>query len=228
MSTPSFQTLRLARGKHSSPRHGACVMELASLLAGEDFSDRPKSVSPVLAAFLRGYNDLLDDRQRQDLIAYAAEALGTVGSAALERARVERLIEWAVQRWGGCAQPRGSGGFGQPAARPLSSTDPDSAAIYAIRSIHNNDRCLHEQVLALLDELIGMGGPRPALVPCDEHTPRYDESAPRCDERAATTNARPWPPERSDERRLGPRPARCEPAGARQSQPDRRPTAPRP
>jgi hypothetical protein len=42
-------------------------MELASMLAGERFSDRPRSVSRALAAFLRGYNDLLDDKRRQDL-----------------------------------------------------------------------------------------------------------------------------------------------------------------
>lgn len=171
MSTPSFQTLRLARGKHSSPWHGACVMELASLLAGEDFSDRPESVSPVIAAFLRGYNDLLDDRQRQDLIAYAAEAVGTAGSAALERARVERLIEWADECWGGYAKPRIPASFGRPSTGRLPSTDPDSAAIYAIRAIHNSDRRRHEQVLALLDELITMGVRRPALARYDERTP---------------------------------------------------------
>jgi hypothetical protein len=44
-------------------------MELASMLAGEPFSDQPKSVCPVVAAFLRGYNDAVDDETRQDLYA---------------------------------------------------------------------------------------------------------------------------------------------------------------
>lgn len=37
------------------------------MLAGEKFSDHPATVSPVIAAFLRTYNDGLDDRRRQDL-----------------------------------------------------------------------------------------------------------------------------------------------------------------
>ena len=34
------------------------MMELASLLAGEPFTDRPACASPVIAAFLREYNDI--------------------------------------------------------------------------------------------------------------------------------------------------------------------------
>jgi AhpD family alkylhydroperoxidase len=40
-------------------------MELASMLAHEPFSERPQSVCPVIGAFLRAYNDRLDDRWRQ-------------------------------------------------------------------------------------------------------------------------------------------------------------------
>ena len=98
MSTTRYQTVRLSRGKHSSPDEGACVMELASMLAGERFSDRPRSVSPVIAAFLRGYNDLVDERRRQDLIRYAAEAVGTAASEEVEHARVRRLVQWADER----------------------------------------------------------------------------------------------------------------------------------
>ena len=61
MSTTTFQTVRLARGRHQSPDQGACVMELASMLAGERFSDQPRTVCPVIAGFLRAYNDILDD-----------------------------------------------------------------------------------------------------------------------------------------------------------------------
>jgi len=41
MGPVTHQTIRLSRGKHSSPEEGACVMELASMLAGEPFSDHP-------------------------------------------------------------------------------------------------------------------------------------------------------------------------------------------
>jgi hypothetical protein len=35
MSVPNHQTIKLSKGKHTSPEEGACVMELASMLAGE-------------------------------------------------------------------------------------------------------------------------------------------------------------------------------------------------
>ena len=101
----SHQTVTLARGKHTSPRAGACVMELASMLAGEDFTDRPASVCPVIAAFLRAYNDAIDDRRRQDLYRYASAAVGTQASTAVTRARARRCVEElralrAIQRSG--------------------------------------------------------------------------------------------------------------------------------
>src|SRR3954470_22096933 len=103
-SIVSHQTVRLRRGKHASPEKGVCVMELASMLAGEPFSDRPQAVCPVVGAYLRSYhevvgadrrsyNDVDADDGRQDLYAYAAEAIGTSGSAELRRARAERCLE---------------------------------------------------------------------------------------------------------------------------------------
>lgn len=88
MSGSSHQTVRLSAGKHHSPDDGACVMELASMLAGEKFSDHPRSVCPVLAVVLRGYNDGADDERRQDLYRYAAEVVGTRRRHAVRR-RVE-------------------------------------------------------------------------------------------------------------------------------------------
>ena len=35
MTRVTHQTVRLTTGKHTSPSDGACVMELASMLAGE-------------------------------------------------------------------------------------------------------------------------------------------------------------------------------------------------
>jgi hypothetical protein len=53
----NYKTVRLAKGKHRSAQHGVCVMELASMIAGGPFTDHPASVSPVIGAFLRVYND---------------------------------------------------------------------------------------------------------------------------------------------------------------------------
>src|SRR5919198_983109 len=95
--SPSHQNVRLSGGGHASADQGACVMELASMLAGEPFSDHPKSVCPVIGAFLRSYNDRIDDDQREDLYATAARIVGTRGSRRLERRRArlcrERLRE---------------------------------------------------------------------------------------------------------------------------------------
>ena len=76
----SHQTVRLARGRHDSPSHGVCVMELASMLAGERFTDSPRSVCPVVAAFMRTYNDAIAGRVARELsrsgIGSHARALG--------------------------------------------------------------------------------------------------------------------------------------------------------
>ena len=41
MSPVSYQTIKFSKGKHAYPEEGACVMELASMLAGEPFTDHP-------------------------------------------------------------------------------------------------------------------------------------------------------------------------------------------
>ena len=53
MHEPTYQTVSLTKGKHTSPQYGVCVMELASMLAGEPFTDQPRAVSRSLGAFLR-------------------------------------------------------------------------------------------------------------------------------------------------------------------------------
>jgi hypothetical protein len=95
MAAVSHQTIRLARGRHRSPDSGACVMELASMLAGEDFTDDPKCVDPVVAAFLRAFNDRLDHVRRQDLRPYASAVVGTRGSRRATRARRARCLQYA-------------------------------------------------------------------------------------------------------------------------------------
>ncbi len=95
---PSHQTARLSAGRHRSPRDGVCVMELASMLAGEKWSDRPRSACPVIAAFLRAYNDSVDDARRQDLVPYAAEVVDTRAPRGVVRVRAE-LCRRFVQRF---------------------------------------------------------------------------------------------------------------------------------
>ena len=154
------QVLKLGRGAHSSPADGACVMELASMLAGERFSDRPRCASPVITGFLRAYNDLLDDTRRQDLRPYAAAVVGTRADRAIEVSRGRRCLDWAEQRpsllqhdfitklvvarghWLGVA-----GMYAGAAAWAVRRTD-----------------AAHAEALSFLDELVGIGEPPPRRV----------------------------------------------------------------
>lgn len=92
----SHQTVRLRRGAHRSPTDGACVMELVSMLAGEDFTDRPRTACPVIGAFLRPYNDLVGDGPRQELLACASLVVGS-RHPGRERERVERCVVEALE-----------------------------------------------------------------------------------------------------------------------------------
>jgi hypothetical protein len=155
----SHQTIKLGRGRHSSPEHGACVMELASMLAGESFSDHPRSVSRPIASFLRGYNDLLDDRRRSDLYRYAAQTVGTVSSTEVEEARAARLLAWGDECWRRRAARSPLGRVRLRRARKERSTDPEPAGMYAVHAIGKITDEVHAAALALVDELVGIGAP---------------------------------------------------------------------
>src|ERR671916_3113286 len=100
MASASHQTVRLSQGKHRDPDHGACVMERASMLADVPFSDRPRCVDPVIAGFLRTYNDGLDDQRRQDLIPLAADVVGTRAVAGVQAERARMCLAWAQAHHG--------------------------------------------------------------------------------------------------------------------------------
>jgi hypothetical protein len=86
-TTPDLVPI-LSRGKHRSPRKGACFMELASYLAGERWSDHPACTHPVLAALARDVNDHVSDAARNRLSRLIPEVIGLSG----EDARVDAWI----------------------------------------------------------------------------------------------------------------------------------------
>src|SRR5436309_12113382 len=69
----------LSPGKHRNPRMGACFMELASLLAGERWSDHPACTHPLLAAVARHVNDHTSDAGRQRLADLIPSVIGLTG-----------------------------------------------------------------------------------------------------------------------------------------------------
>jgi hypothetical protein len=85
--------LQLGAGSHSDPERGMSLLEAASYVAGEPFSDHPKCVCPALAGFGRNLNDVLPDDQRQRLLPFVPRLLGTADDGKLQ----ERGI--AAARW---------------------------------------------------------------------------------------------------------------------------------
>lgn len=67
----------LSRGKHRTPRKGACFMELASFLAGERWSDHPRCTHPLVASVARMVNDSTSDAARQELASMIPSVIGT-------------------------------------------------------------------------------------------------------------------------------------------------------
>jgi hypothetical protein len=115
-------------------------MELASMLAHEPFSDRACSVSPTIGAFLRTYNDGLDDVRRQDLYPVAAAIVGTAASRAVERERVNRCLAFARQQGVRLAGRRAALGLAAPGA----------AGAWAATAALEADA--HDEALSLVDE----------------------------------------------------------------------------
>lgn len=152
----SYQTIRLGRGKHAQPGPVACVMELASMLAGEPFSDRPLSVCPVIGGFLRAYNDTIDTKRRQDLYRCAASVVGTRASAEVQARREEALLRFAEDVRGPSRWP-----LLRRRRTPDARLGTDRFGDFAVRAMPKpiaDDE--HQRVLQIIDELIAMGGER--------------------------------------------------------------------
>jgi hypothetical protein len=163
MSPVSHQTIKLGKGKHSSPEDGACVMELASMLAGERFTDHPQSVCPAIGSFLRAYNDSIDDARRQNLYAYASRVVGSRSTRAVERARADRLAEWAAE-----LAPRHWKRLLPERLRSIASQrrpPTDAAGTHAVHAIRKHTEETHAAALTLIDELLAIGTCEDTLVP---------------------------------------------------------------
>ncbi len=70
----------LSRGRHRTPRRGACFMEFASVLAGERWSDHPSCTHPLLAQLARHVNDHTTDAGRQELTLLIPSVVGRQGN----------------------------------------------------------------------------------------------------------------------------------------------------
>lgn len=78
----------LAAGSHDKEQGEACVMEYVSLLAGEQWTDRPECTHPLLAHEARTANDLLRDGDRSRLVPLIGRLFGTTDDSPELRARL--------------------------------------------------------------------------------------------------------------------------------------------
>ncbi len=89
--------LVLKKGAHNSRRSGVCVMEAVAWFAGREHTDSPPCVSPVIAAFLRRWNDDLDDEGRQRLKALIPIVVSTATTQEDENLRGWMVTDWMVR-----------------------------------------------------------------------------------------------------------------------------------
>ena len=165
MAVTSHQTARLSKGRHRSPKEGTCTIELVSMLVEAPFSDNPACVCPSLAAFVRGYNDHIDDRRRQDLIALAPDLVDSRGDAELTDDHAFRCVDFAAREHAAARRPWG--------APPLFTYDDctydlELAGRLAARAARRR-KDVHPRTLAFIRALAREARPRP---PALEPAPR--------------------------------------------------------
>jgi hypothetical protein len=136
----------VAPGRHPGPGDEACIMELASALAREPWSDHPACVHPVLAAVARAVNDRVGDAAREWLAPLVPRMIGTADAGPDGRPRPERCAELVLL----CART---------ALRlsPFMAAEMESARLtgLSVLSRHdgNNGTAVRRRATALLDRL---------------------------------------------------------------------------
>src|SRR5580704_9839784 len=69
--------MKLGSGTHLPGTENPCVMEYVSRLQGEEFSDHPVCVHPVIASAARAVNDWMPDGDRDKLLTLVSSMVGT-------------------------------------------------------------------------------------------------------------------------------------------------------
>jgi hypothetical protein len=79
VASPPEMLPMLSRGRHRNPRKGGCFMEMASVLAGERWSDHPRCTHPLLSNLARQVNDCTSDDHRHELAVLIPSVVGLTG-----------------------------------------------------------------------------------------------------------------------------------------------------
>jgi hypothetical protein len=90
--------LKLLAGAHTNLEEGMCAMEAASWIAGENWTDHPECVCPVIAGFMRSWNDGIGDVEERTrlLTPLIPHTIGTRNKN-LEERRSFMCVDWAVR-----------------------------------------------------------------------------------------------------------------------------------
>ena len=96
-----LKLISLHSGGHNDRTNGLCVMEVAAWMAGEPHSDKPQCVCPVIAAFLRSWNDSLPTNEDRDrlLKPLAKPILNTKATREIELTRAMLCVDWSIRVW---------------------------------------------------------------------------------------------------------------------------------
>jgi hypothetical protein len=102
ISLHDLDGIRLDEGGHPNRAAGVCALEAVAWLAGEPHGDAPACVCPVLARFIRHWNDELGDDERTRVLRPLLPALvGTaLDRATLEGEELQRRRWWGIVSWG--------------------------------------------------------------------------------------------------------------------------------
>ena len=88
VASPPEMLPLLSRGRHRNPRKGACFMEMASVLAGERWSDHPRCTQPLLGNLARLVNDCTSDDHRHELATLIPSVVGLTSDDPRTDARI--------------------------------------------------------------------------------------------------------------------------------------------
>ena len=95
--TLDVERLILKSGAHEEASKEMCIMEAVAYVANEPWSDHPQCASPVIAAFLRSYNDSVSDEVRQTLKPFILRLVGTAASEVVEQRRAIMATDWLIR-----------------------------------------------------------------------------------------------------------------------------------
>lgn len=128
--TRTIDMIRLAKGDHDTPEKGLCAMEAAAWLAGEPHSSHPACVCPVIAAFLRNWNDALPYGKRNRFIKPLVPlVIGTRDGC--EERRAWMAHDWMVRT----AFPAWVREAGLPGMADTLSALPEITGLHALREV---------------------------------------------------------------------------------------------